>query len=131
MKEQIKLPVVWGEMDAFGHVNNAVYFRYFESGRMIFFEDVELDKHLNKTEGPILAFINCQFKQPLYAPDTITVYCSVKEVRNTSFTIEHKVVSDKLGEVAVGDGVIVLVDYKTHEKVQIPAPLRTILEKYN
>lgn len=36
----IELPVVWGEMDAFAHVNNVVYFRYFESARIAYLERI-------------------------------------------------------------------------------------------
>ena len=52
----IELPVVWGEMDAFSHVNNIIYFRYFESARLAYVEQTGLLEYMDKTGiGPILA----------------------------------------------------------------------------
>ena len=52
----IQVPVAWGEMDAFGHVNNIVYFRYFESARIAYFEKIEFIKFKdNIGVGPILS----------------------------------------------------------------------------
>ena len=52
----VEFPVAWGEMDALGHVNNIVYFRYFETARIAYFERVKLLELMEKTGiGPILA----------------------------------------------------------------------------
>ena len=75
----VELPVVWGEMDARQHVNNAVYFRYFESGRTVYFERLGVWKMIGDTGiGVILAAINCRFRIPLTFPDTISV--GVREI---------------------------------------------------
>jgi len=66
----IEVPVAWGEMDAFGHVNNIVYFRYFESARLAYFYKLDLIDMMTKTGiGPILASTSCRFKIPLTYPD--------------------------------------------------------------
>jgi acyl-CoA thioester hydrolase len=53
---QVEIPVAWGDMDAFGHVNNVVYFRYFESARIACFEAVDyMASAAHSGLGPILA----------------------------------------------------------------------------
>ena len=57
--------VVWGEMDAFQHVNNTVYFRYFESARIAYFGAVGyLEWMKAEGSGPILASTRCRFRRP-------------------------------------------------------------------
>ena len=52
----VSLPVRWGDMDALGHVNNAMYFRYAESGRIAYFTTVGADSGLDGSgEGPMMA----------------------------------------------------------------------------
>ena len=68
----IELPVVWGDMDAYGHVNNIIYFRYFESVRIAYFEQMEFGEYKEKTGiGPILAQTSFRFKIPLTYPDYV------------------------------------------------------------
>ena len=45
----IEIPIAWGEMDSFQHVNNAAYFRYFESARILYSEKLGLHKHKDET----------------------------------------------------------------------------------
>ena len=70
----IDVPVAWGEMDAFRHVNNIVYFRYFESARMECFLRIGLVDLLERTGvGPILASTSCRFRFPLTYPDAVAI----------------------------------------------------------
>ena len=69
----VRVPVAWGEMDAFGHVNNVVYFRYFETARIACFERIGYTESMREHQiGPILAHTECRFRLPLEYPDTIT-----------------------------------------------------------
>ena len=62
--------VIWGDMDAFGHVNNTVYFRYFEDARIAYFDEIGINDFKEKSQlGPILATTHCNFKCPLEYPD--------------------------------------------------------------
>src|SRR5213595_1205377 len=62
----VSWPVQWGDQDAFGHVNNTVYFRWFESGRIACFDRIGLGHAIPGTGlGPILAAINCNYRRPL------------------------------------------------------------------
>ncbi len=70
----ITLPVQWGDQDAFGHVNNTVYFRWFESARIAYFARIGLSHALNADPiAPILASISCDYRRPITFPDTVQI----------------------------------------------------------
>jgi len=122
----IEIPVAWGEMDAFGHVNNAVYFRYFETARSVYFEQSGMFQLMKETgEGPILAAINCRFKVPVVYPDKLLVGVRVVSVEDDRYTINHRVVSTQHNRVAAeGDGLIVNYDYRAGKKMRLSAAMR-------
>lgn len=60
--------VAWGDMDAFGHVNNAVYYRYIESARICYFEELNIFQQDIYT---VVASSQCQYLRPLFYPDQL------------------------------------------------------------
>ncbi len=122
----IELPVVWGEMDSYRHVNNVVYFRYFESVRVEYCRRLDLFEFERETGiGPILAATQARFRKPLTYPDKIAVTARVHTIGEDRFTVEHLVVSHRLGAVAAeGQGTIVTYNYVENHKVPIPEELR-------
>ncbi|HEX6649672.1 MAG TPA: thioesterase family protein [Pyrinomonadaceae bacterium] len=127
----IETPVAWGQMDAFRHLNNTAYFRFFESGRIAYFERLDLLEYMERTSvGPILAATNCRFKIPLTYPDTVSIGTRVPEIADDRFTMEYYVVSHKHQKVAAeGTGLIVCFDYKQNKKTAIPPELKHRIEQ--
>ena len=122
----ITVPVAWGEMDAFGHVNNIYYFRYFESARMAYLDAIGFrgDGATGRI-GPILASTQCRFRRPLAYPDTIRIGARAIDVGSDRFTMEYRIVSDTLADVAAeGSGVIVAYDYASAERANLPDSVR-------
>lgn len=124
------LPVQWGDQDAFGHVNNIVYFRWFESSRIDFLNDCHTDVTMKGAGiGPILASINCEFRRQLRFPDTVYVGSKVTRVGRSSADIAHAVVSREQGEiVAAGTSVVVIFNYEAQRVTRIPEDLRKQFE---
>mgnify|MGYP006284439147 FL=1 len=61
----IELPILWGHMDAFQHVNNIMFFRFFESARIAYFERIGFLDTMERTGiGPILASTRCKYISP-------------------------------------------------------------------
>ena len=122
----IEIPVAWGEMDAFGHVNNIVYFRYFESARIAYFTKLDLLNFMSETRiGPILATTQCKFRLPLTYPDTVSAGAKIVKLEDDGLTMAYYVVSHKHQKIAAeGDGRIVGYDYRGNKKVPIPDELR-------
>ena len=117
----IALKVQWGDMDAFNHVNNIMYFRYFESARIAYFEKLEMMGNDKVTDvAPILAETSCRFKFPLTYPDDILVGARIMENHSHGFMMEYAVYSTKHQRItSIGTGRIVLLNYKSHEKVAV------------
>lgn len=125
----VDIPVAWGEMDAFGHVNNVVYFRYFETARIAYMRALGEEFAQNSGVGPILASIGCRFKFPLTFPDTVRVGARVTELGADRFTTLHRIVSLRHGRIAAeGEGVVVTYDYATGKKAPMPDALRRAIE---
>jgi acyl-CoA thioester hydrolase len=122
----IKLPVVWGEMDSYRHVNNVVYFRYFENVRLEYFRRLDWFEFEQQTGiGPILAATRARYRKALTYPDTIAVGARVPSVAEDRFTMEYLIVSQALGAITTdGQGTIVSYDYQHQQKVPMPDEIR-------
>ncbi|WP_372368101.1 acyl-CoA thioesterase [Candidatus Uabimicrobium sp. HlEnr_7] len=122
----IDFPIAWGDMDAFQHVNNIMYFRYFENARIAYFEKTSITEHMQQTKlGPILAETNCRFRMPLTYPDNISVGARVTQMKKDRFAMEYIVFSNKVQKVAAkGTGLVVYYNYTKNCKTQIPDVIR-------
>jgi len=130
----MNIPVAWGEMDAMGHVNNIIYFRYFETVRIEYFNKLDMLGYSWDTGiGPILASTECRFKMPLHYPDTIIAGAKILSIEEDRFVMGYEVFSTRHRRIAAdGEGVIVTYDYRNNKKVPVPESLRakiTALEK--
>jgi acyl-CoA thioesterase FadM len=78
--------------------------------------------------GPILASLKCDYKAQLKYPDTVCIGTRVAKIGNSSFQMEHLVVSRELKTVAaIIDSTLVLFDYKQSKPVRIPATIRRVI----
>jgi len=122
----VRLPLLWGDMDALGHANNARYFTWFESARIAFFTRVGIVADTPSDRGPILATTTCNFLRPLVYPAELIVGARVSRIGNTSFTMEYAVATSDAPDdpCATGSGVVVLIDYETQDKVRVSDEIR-------
>ena len=122
----IEIPVAWGEMDSLQHVNNIVYFRYFESARMAYFLKLDIWNYMDETGiGPILASTQCKFKIPLTYPDTVSVGTKISEIEADRFIMKYVLVSHEHAKVAAeGEGLIVSYDYRALKKTTLPDEIK-------
>ena len=127
-----EIPVRWGDMDARGHVNNTIFYRYFESSRIALFRFLNIYEQPTEVRvGPILSFQSCYYKAPLTYPDTITVGAKIVGVEGSKIIIKHAIVSEKLHrKAAEGESHIVWYNYETQKKAEIPENLKQELLKF-
>jgi acyl-CoA thioester hydrolase len=128
----ITLPVQWGDQDAFGHVNNTVFFRWFESARVNYLGQCGLwGKRDGDGVGPILANISCNYRAQLTFPDTVEVSAWVTRIGRSSITMDHQVRSQtKNTLIADGSSVIVTFDYAGQRSVAVPDDIRRAIEAH-
>lgn len=125
----IALPVQWGDMDAMGHVNNVVFFRWFESARVAYLDRISLASSSDHL-GPILASVKCDYRRQLNFPDTVAIGARVTRLGRTSLSMVHAVFSiEQQAIVAEGDSTVVVFDYTTNRPEPIPPRLREAIEK--
>ncbi|EIO4106531.1 acyl-CoA thioesterase [Vibrio vulnificus] len=121
-----EINVAWGEMDALQHINNVVYFRYFETARIEYFNKINLMDEIKRNQiGPVLSETQCRYRIPVTFPDTLLIGSRVSEVGEDRFTMEYQVVSKKMGKVTTtGSATVVMFDFKNQSKAQLPTVLR-------
>lgn len=122
----VSIPVAWGEMDAFQHVNNVVYARWLETARMVYLERIGLvDRMRDEGVGPILAKTMIDYTRPLKYPDTVHVSATVTRIGGSSFTMSFRIRSEALGtDVASGEQVMVVYDYRAGATARVDDRLR-------
>ena len=122
---KLELRIDWGELDAFGHVNNLSIMKYVQEARIVCLDAVGLMQSQSAEGiGPILASIKCQFRKPLFYPGLVTVYSRVDDIKNTSFRIQYQVLNEKNEIAAEAKDIIVLFDFNRQTKMAIPEDLR-------
>lgn len=128
----IELPVQWGDMDAYQHVNNVVYFRWFESARIAYLEQIGLkDLYHSAGIGPILASITCNYRRQLVYPGTVAVGARISRIGRTSFEMEHVLFSAvQKAIVADGKSTIVTFDYRQQKPIPVPDDVRARMEQF-
>ena len=121
----VDIPVAWGDMDSFKHVNNTKFFKYFETARIKYFEKAGFIETIeNDAIGPILATTSCKFIKPLFYPDIVTAGTRVTSIEPDNFIMEYIIVSKSKGVVAIGDSKMVVYDYKSSKKTILPDIVR-------
>jgi acyl-CoA thioester hydrolase len=125
----VELDVAWGEMDSYGHVNNVVYFRYFENARIAYLDRVGWSASKEATGlGPILHSTSARFRKAVTFPDHLQVGARVTDIQPDRVVFEFKLVSETLNAVACeGQGVIVNYDYRADAKAPIPEAIRAAI----
>ena len=120
------------DLDAFGHVNNAVYFTFMEMARMEYFTQLGLARP-NEFPSPffIVAEAACQFKAPLQLGTPLIVQVRVSRLGNSSFDMEYRFVDEAGGAVlATGRTVQVTFDYTANRSVPLPEEWRAAIVQF-
>ncbi len=127
----LELPVQWGDQDAFGHVNNTVYFRWYESARIVYLERLGIgDQNSPGGLGPILAAIGCNFRRQVKFPDRVLIVARITRIGRTSMTMEYRVWSTaQQAVVADGHSTIVAFDYAAGASRAVPPDMRAAIEQ--
>jgi len=127
----VRMPIQWGDQDAFGHVNNTVPIRWFESSRIAYLEQGCSDLMQDSQKlGPVLAAITCNYRSQLRFPDSVRIGARVSRLGRSSLTMEHIVYSETQQAIAAdGSSVIVVFNYETNRPTRISDEIRAAIEQ--
>lgn len=121
-----EMAVRWSDLDALGHVNNVLFARYLESGRVAYCEEIlgiQFGPQLKA--GWILADITCTFYHQLQYPDTIEVATRINALGNSSAHLNAAIFRRHEDQPAlVSKGVFVWFDYEKQKSLKIPESVR-------
>ena len=126
---ETRMPVRWGDMDAMGHVNNAMYFRYLESTRLDWFRQIGFQPD-PQGQGPVIVNAFCNFYKQLEYPGDVRVKMYVSDPARTTFeswaTIERV---DEPGVIyAAGGATTIWVDFPAQKAKTMPDWVRQLVE---
>lgn len=122
-----RIAIRWGDMDAIGHVNNTVYFRYMEQARIAWFES--LVPRAEAWGGISIVIVNasCNFRRPINYPGTVEVKMFAGAPGGSSVPTFYELLLN--GEVhADGTATLVFLD-REQKPLRIPDRIRSSLAK--
>jgi len=123
-----RIPIRWGDMDAMGHVNNTLYFRYMEQARISWFAALVPEREAWTSRGIVIVNASCIYKRPITYPGTVEVRLQVGEPGGSSVPTFYELrVDDDPVPYADGAAVVVFVDMKTQKPARIPDSIRARL----
>jgi acyl-CoA thioester hydrolase len=131
---EMSMPIRWGDMDAFGHVNNTVYFRYMEQVRISWFEHLDIYTGGNggsaNGQGPVIVNASMEFLKQLHYPGDVIARMSVGTLGRSSFDTGFELfrADDPETLYARGAARCVWIDYAAGKSVPIPDVLRSTIE---
>lgn len=123
----VDLQVRFRDIDAMGHVNNAVYATYLEQARTTYFAEV-LDASLDEVPT-VLAQLELSYERPITLSQEVTVVVRVPDLGTSSLPMTYEVLAD--GErAAIGETVQVFIDTDTGESIRMPDSIRSRITEY-
>jgi acyl-CoA thioester hydrolase len=123
------MPIRWGDMDALGHVNNTVYFRYMEQTRVEWLEAMDVLLDGRRDEGIVIVNASCTFLLPLTYPGEVECRMYVDKPGRSSVQTHYelrKVGDDRL--YAEGASKMVWVAWASGKSTPLPGRIREALE---
>lgn len=125
---QVQIPIRWGDMDAMGHVNNTIYFRYLETCRIDWLQSIGCVPD-PQGEGPVIVNAFCNFYKQLEYPGDVLVKMYVSDPGRTTFeswgTMERV---DQPGVIyAAGGATTIWVDFPKQKAHTLPDWMRQIV----
>lgn len=126
------IQVRFNDIDMAGHVHNAVYFYYFEIGRIHFFDHVSGNDWNWKEKGFLVARNEADYLKPVHLTDKIFVETTCEQVGNKSITLSYNLYCEKEDSIkelyAKGRSILVCMDFKTNKSVEVFTEWKEMLE---
>ena len=122
-----RIAIRWGDMDAMGHVNNTVYFRFMEQARIGWFEALVPRGEAWRGTGIVIANASCNFKRAMNYPGTVDVKVYTAPPGGSSVATFYELLMG--GDLyADGTATVVFVDMERQKPVRIPETIRARLQ---
>jgi len=127
------IEVRYGDLDPQGHLNNAKYLTYFETGRIQYFTELKLFQPGQSFMdiGVIMAKASVSFRAPVHYGMPVRVGVHITKLGGKSLTVEQNIVHTESGEVlATGEVILVAFDYHQNTTISIPDVMREKISEF-
>ncbi|MEX0625320.1 MAG: thioesterase family protein [Chloroflexota bacterium] len=126
-RHRTRLEVRLGDLDPFGHVNNAVVATYVEQGRVLYLRDV-LGTGVDPVSMPfILAMLKIDYLSQVLFSDAVEVGSRVDWIGRTSIGMSHLLINQEARELARSEAVLVAFDYDIEKPMPVSDSWRTTM----
>ena len=130
-RHRTPIQIRFNDLDAYQHVNNNVYFSFYDLGKENYFSSVLCPDFRLQPVVPLVASIHADFIEPIFYEDQIVVETRVSRLGNKSFTLQQRAVNQVTERVVCqAETVMVCVDLKKGHSVEIPDSYRHAIEQY-
>lgn len=128
---ELSLQLRFNDIDSLGHVNNSVYFNFFDLGKVRYFEEVRNENIDWRKADIVVANINANFLAPVFLNEPIAVQTTVTEIGNKSFQVLQQIINASTRQVkCVCATVMVGFDIKTNTAKEISAEWKEAICRY-
>ncbi len=131
---EVTLEVAFRDIDAFGHVNNAVFLSYMEYGRVKYlthlFEGTELTAESLLDIPIILVEATCTYRSPALLSEKLTIGLAVSRFGNTSFDLVYRILGQDGRLIATGKTIQVMYDYEHARPFAVPDEVKAKVEQF-
>lgn len=126
----VDLQLRFNDVDVLGHLNNTVYFSFYDTGKAYFFEHALQAPVDWRHVETVIANVDCCYISPVYFGEAIKVYSRCKWIHEKSFMIQQVIVEKNTGEIkSAAESVMVSFDPVTKKSVPLPEHWRKALER--
>lgn len=126
---ELAVQLRYTDADMQGHVNNTIYFQYFNMAYINYLDTLSLT--IDTHSGIVVAHVDCDFISPVHIGDNVTVQTAVTFIGNKSFTIESRLVDTNSDEVrAKATYIMCSFDLDNQRSMKVPDTWIDAMEKY-
>lgn len=125
------IQIRFNDLDAYQHVNNNVYFSFYDLGKENYFSEVLCSDFRTQPVVPLIASIHADFIEPIFYEDDIVMETRISHLGNKSFTLRQRAINQKTGRVVCqAETVMVCYHLAEQHSTEIPDHYRAAIEAY-
>lgn len=125
------LQLRFNDVDVLGHVNNTVYFSFYDTGKALYFTDVQGWAVDWRNVDRVIANVNCSYISPIHFGDQMEVLTRCVSIGTKSFRLQQVLREKQTGQIkSFCETVMVAIDPVTQRGVEVSREMRKVIAEY-
>lgn len=129
-KHSVPVQLRFNDIDSLGHVNNSIYFSFYDLGKIRYFSTVRPEMKEIRDIDLVVANVNANFLMPIFLQENVSVQTTTISIGNKSVKLTQRIVNDSGDIKAVCETILVGFDFKSGETKLISDEWRRAIEAY-